>query len=97
MRSKPISENQITLSIGQSAEVLGVNPSTITRLIAKGKLPKVQLTEWRVGVLRTDLKRYVMANRKKAAANGDKKSCNKAIDVAKSPRVKAATTANTQS
>lgn len=65
MRSKPISENQITLSIGQSAEVLGVHHSTITRLIEKGKLPKVQLTESRVGVLRTDLKRYVMANRSK--------------------------------
>lgn len=65
MRSKPISENQITLSINQSAEMLGVDPSTITRLIKAGKLPKVQLSEVRVGILRTDLKRYVMSNRSK--------------------------------
>ena len=64
-KQKPISENQITLSVNQSAEMLGVDPSTITRLIKAGKLPKVQLSEVRIGILRTDLKRYVISNRSK--------------------------------
>lgn len=91
MRLKPISENQITLSVNQAAEVLGVERSTIIRLVNAGKLPQVKLTDTRVGILRTDLNKYVKQRRE------FKTPCNKAIDVAKSPRVKAATTANTQS
>jgi excisionase family DNA binding protein len=68
MRSKPISKNQITLSRNQAADVLGVNPSTIDRMIKKGKLPKVQITDMRIGILKTDIDAFVLANRSQVAA-----------------------------
>jgi excisionase family DNA binding protein len=70
MRSKvkPISENQITLSVDQTAEVLGVHKSTIQRLIAKGAFPVVRITPDRVGVMRSDIVAYCKKNRGKEVA-----------------------------
>lgn len=66
MRSnKEIVGHQITVNVNQAAEILGVNRSTIIRLVNKGAIPKVQLTETRVGILRSDLSAYVKKHRSK--------------------------------
>ena len=47
------------LSKPQTATVLGVHLSTINRLIKSGKLPRIQLSDKRVGVLKADIDVYL--------------------------------------
>ena len=47
------------LSKSQTATVLGVHLSTINRLIKSGKLPRIQLSDKRVGILKANIDAYL--------------------------------------
>jgi excisionase family DNA binding protein len=56
------------LTLKESAEILSISDRTVQRLVASGKLTAVKISDRRIGILASELARFLSQNAGTAAA-----------------------------